>query len=200
MTETISYSSKPPLPNDYKKDNFEISQKVLSLSNKNIIKDGVGNKIGFSQQKMLKLKDEMTVYKDESKSEAVFKIKQNNIMDINANFEVIDSLYDQTVGYLEQQSFKSLTRNHWTLIDVNKNDIGLIRGKGSAKSRLKQSISGKSKYEIMMNGEIVGSLNEKMSWTAYTFKIDIDGDPEYKLDRRLPIAVALCIGALRSNR
>ncbi len=195
----VDYSSVPPLPEIYRKNKFHIKYHVLSLTNKSTIKDENDDIIGFSKQKLFKIKDEIRVYKTEEMKEEVFRIKQKNIVDINANYEIIDSVYDSTLGYLKKKLLESVGRNKYVFLGPNGGKVGEIKLSGSFGNRFAQSVKGKWNYEIIYGDDNVGSLKEKMTLTKYIFDINFFSDLDYKLDRRFPLAVAMCIASNKGN-
>lgn len=72
--------------------------------------------VGFSKQSIFKFKDEIKFYKSKKMKEEVFKIKQKNIVDVNANFEIVDSVYDSTVGYLKRNPLESVGKNKYIFL------------------------------------------------------------------------------------
>lgn len=195
----VDYSSVPPVPNIYQKNEFTVNQHIFSLTNKNTITDENDDIIGFSKQKLFKFKDEIRIYKSKDMNEEVFRIKRKNIIDVNANFELIDSVYDSTFGYLKKKVLESVGKNKYVFLGPNGGEIGEIRLSGSLGGAVKSSIKGKWNYEILYNGDIVGSMKEKMTLTKYMFKINFSSDLDFKLDRRYPISAALCIGGGKSR-
>jgi uncharacterized protein YxjI len=58
--------------------------KIGTLSNDFLVEDAMGNDIGYVRQKMLKLIDEVVVYDNALKSNALFTIKANKWIDFSA--------------------------------------------------------------------------------------------------------------------
>lgn len=117
-------SALPPLPESLKKHKFKIKEKVLSIGNKYIIEDEGGNLVGFCKQKILKMKEDIRIYKSKAMKKELFRIKQKNILDFSGTFEVIDSKTDETVGYLKRKGFKSMVKDEWVLLDPDKRKLG----------------------------------------------------------------------------
>ena len=66
----------------WNRDFYRVRKKVLTIGNKYWIEDENGNVIGFTKQKLLKLKEDIRIYTDESMSQEVFRIQQEQIMDV----------------------------------------------------------------------------------------------------------------------
>ena len=64
--------------------NFEF--KISTLSNDFIAKDSQGNTIAYVRQKMLKLKEKVIVFSDESKTKELFYIDADKWLDFNTAY------------------------------------------------------------------------------------------------------------------
>lgn len=193
--EIMGYS---PLPKNYRKNEFKIKQNILSFTNKNRIIDGEGTLIGFSKQKLLSMKNELMVYKSEDMDEGLFHIKQKNLIDINASFEVKDMLYDHVIGYIGKETLESITRSGWILKDPDGRNIAKIKGLQLGVTRALKSSSSFNIY-ISNDPHPIGSMNEEFHMTKYEMQISVSDDPDFDIDRRLLISAALCSMALRTN-
>ncbi|MCJ7516663.1 MAG: hypothetical protein MUO18_01695, partial [Methanomassiliicoccales archaeon] len=72
----------------------------MAIGNKYWIEDGIGNILAFSKQKLLRLKEDVRVYSDENMEQELFRIQQQQIVDLWGTFAVIDSRTDGVLGYL----------------------------------------------------------------------------------------------------
>jgi hypothetical protein len=79
-------------------DHYLLKRQVFALTGKFRYYDPQGNLIMFSEQKMFKLREDIRVFADESKSQEVLQIKARQIIDFSAAYDVIDSAYNQKVG------------------------------------------------------------------------------------------------------
>jgi len=79
-----------------------LCKKVLALTNRYWIEDSQGNVLGFSKQKMFKLKEDIRIYTDEKMRDELFRIKQTQIVDVWGKFAVIDSKTNEILGYLKR--------------------------------------------------------------------------------------------------
>ena len=73
-----------PASNIWYQNNYRIRKKVLTIWNKYWIEDPTNNLLGFSKQKMLKLKEDIRIYTDESMNSELFAIKQEQILGLAA--------------------------------------------------------------------------------------------------------------------
>lgn len=178
----------------FERDRFHLRQSLLSIVNKNYIRDGDENILAVSKTKLFKMKDEVKVYRDKYCNEKILDIKQDNVIDARAFFEVEDVVNSQTLGYIYKYSARN---NSWRLFDPMENKIGEIRGLGNV---MKRTSTGNLEYNIFGIDDPYpkGTIQEKYYLTKYTMDIYIDEDPDLDIDRRLILAMALCTMALKN--
>ena len=83
---------------------YRIRKKIVAIANQYWIEDQQGNSLGYTKQKLIRIKEDIRVYSDESLSTEVFKIKQEQIVDMWGTFAIIDSASDVCVGKLKRQA------------------------------------------------------------------------------------------------
>lgn len=169
-------------------DTYEMAQKMLSIGKKYYIKDGSGNDLFFARMEKFKLKPKIYVYSDDSQSDEILTIAPRNILDFNATYDVTDSKTGALVGSLKREGFHSLLQNKWNLLDPNGNVVGTAQETGIMAIVRRLVMNWKLDFEIDYQGRRVGSLSRKLS-IGDRYVLDLSGDPEKKLDRRLAIAM-----------
>jgi len=74
-----------------------------------------GAVVAFCEQKRFRLKEDIRLYTDESKSAELFVMRTQKVLDIAANFEVVAP--DGTVlGVLRRKGLKSMLRDEWLIL------------------------------------------------------------------------------------
>lgn len=90
--------------------------KLLALAPQLWVHDAQGQTLGYVRQKLLKLKESVTVYADESQTKPIYTMNANRILDFNARYTLANTA-GQTVGTLDRsvwRSFKALFTNSIT--------------------------------------------------------------------------------------
>ena len=82
---------------------YRIKKKSLTIGNKYWIEDQIGTMLGFSAQKLFKLKEDIRIYSDDSKSHELFRIQQQQILDAWGNFAIIDSHTNTKLGFVRRK-------------------------------------------------------------------------------------------------
>ncbi|MCG2793119.1 MAG: hypothetical protein L6262_06215 [Weeksellaceae bacterium] len=93
--------------------------KITTLSSDFNITDRNGNYVAYVREKIFKLKDDVIVYNNESKSQEIFRIKANQWIDFNASFSITDLVTGQNFGKLARRGMRSIWKSHYDIFDEN---------------------------------------------------------------------------------
>ena len=85
--------------------------KITTLSSDFNITDRDGNYVAYVREKIFKLKDDVIVYNNESKSQELFRIKANQWIDFNASFSITDLINEKNLEDLPEEGCV-LSGNH----------------------------------------------------------------------------------------
>jgi uncharacterized protein YxjI len=200
QTTTVQTSATSPL---WLQNQYLIRKKVLTVGNKYWIEDTGGNIIGFCKQKILKLKEDIRIYTDESMSYELFRIQQQQILDVVGNFAVIDSANNVIIGYVQRDVWSVVGRDTWDIQNAYKQSIGKITEKslGRALTRKYMPMGGlvPEKMQVELNGQVVAELNQDFKvigdiWNLICYSVPAD------FDRRVLIACMILMGTIERDR
>ncbi|MCD1296310.1 hypothetical protein CUJ83_15005 [Methanocella sp. CWC-04] len=169
-------------------DRYIMEQKMLSIGKKYYIKDQHGNNLFFARMEKFKLKPKIFVYNDDSRTEEILAIAPRNIIDFNATYDVIDSRTGERVGSFRRDGVRSLFQNKWNIMDANGNIIGSAQETGIMALVRRFIVNWKLDFELYLNGRRIGSLTRRVS-IGDKYTVDVSGDGEKILDRRLAVAM-----------
>lgn len=93
--------------------------KISTLSSDFNITDRQGNYVAYVRQKIFKLKDDVIVFNDETKSQELFRIKANQWIDFNASFSMTDLVNGKNYGRLARKGMRSIWKSHYDVLDEN---------------------------------------------------------------------------------
>ncbi|RLF53837.1 MAG: hypothetical protein DRN28_06460 [Thermoplasmata archaeon] len=177
---------------------YRVRKKVLAIGNKYWIEDQAGNIIGFSKQKILKLKEDIRIYTDESMKQELFRIKQQQIIDLWGNFALIDSATEQPIGYIRRKAAKStFAWDEWEMYDANNQLIGKIeesKGRGLMRKYMPGGKLIPEKMTISLGGRPVAEVNQKFKVIGDIWELNCTNLPP-NVDRR-PLLGALVLMAM----
>ncbi len=92
--------------------------KISTFANDFTATDAKGNVLAYVRQKMFKLKEEIIIYNDDSKSEINYKIRADRWLDFSAAYAFFDA--DETYfGKIARKGWRSIWKAKYELIDEN---------------------------------------------------------------------------------
>lgn len=93
--------------------------KISTLASDFNITDKNGNYVAYVRQKMFKLKEDVIVFNDETKSKELFNIKANQWIDFNASYMMTDLVNGKRFGRLARKGMRSIWKSRYDIIDEN---------------------------------------------------------------------------------
>ncbi|MBN8623766.1 MAG: hypothetical protein J0L47_11665 [Flavobacteriales bacterium] len=93
--------------------------KITTLSSDFNITDRHGNYVAYVREKMFKLKEDVIVFNDESKSQELFRIKADRWLDFNASYSMTDLSTHKNFGRLARKGMRSIWKSQYDIIDGN---------------------------------------------------------------------------------
>lgn len=181
---------------------YLLKRQVFALTGKFRVFDPSGNLLLFSEQKMFRLKEDIRVYADETKTREVLAIKARQIIDFSAAFDVFDSTTNQKVGALRRKGLASMLRDEWEVLDVNDNVLGRLFEDSMGLALLRRFLSGliPQNYDLFFGETRVGDYRQNFNPFTYQLNIDFSMDIARQLDRRLGMAAAILLAAIEGRQ
>lgn len=164
--------------------------------------DPAGNLAFFVQQAAFKLREDIRVYSDESKTTEMLTIKARQIMDFSAAYDVEDSLTKEKVGALKRRGWSSIIRDKWIVMDANDREIGEIVEDNPALAIVRRFLTNLVPQNFDVNFGTKKVLDLRQHFNPFLFKMDVDFsvDPSAAMDRRLGIAAAVLLCAIEGRQ
>ena len=183
-------------------DRYLLKRQVFALAGKFRFFDPSGRLVLFSEQKMFKLREDIRVYSDDSKTQEVLMIKARQIMDFSAAFDVVDSSTGQKVGALRRKGLASLLRDEWEILDVGDNVIGKLFEDSMGLALLRRFLTGliPQNYDITLGTDRVADLKQNFNPFTYQLNLDFSMDTSRRLDRRVGIAAGILLAAIEGRQ
>jgi uncharacterized protein YxjI len=181
---------------------YLLKRQAIALTGKFRFYDPNGTQVMFSEQKMFRLREDIRVYSDESKTQEVLSIKARNIMDFSASYDVVDTALNQTVGVLRRRGLRSLLRDEWEILDTNDRMVGLLFEDNVGLALLRRLLLGSllpQNYDMTFGETRVGDLRQNFNPFRYELNLDFSMDVSRLLDRRLGIAAGILLAAVEGK-
>jgi uncharacterized protein YxjI len=167
-----------------------------------------GPPIAYIRQKKLKIKEEIRFFADEAETQELFQIKARTWLDTGGSkYDVIDAQAG-TIGLLEHVFGKSLLRSTWRISTPEGEEIAIAQERSPVLAILRRVIDFVPdigglipipyNFDILVGGQVVGRMDRKFQLRD-RYVLDLSGDSEKKLDRRLAIALAIGLDTLQNR-
>lgn len=183
-------------------NNYLLKRQVFALTGKFRFFDPTGKLVLFSEQKMFKLREDIRVYSDESKTQEVLMIKARQIIDFSAAYDVVDSATGQKVGAFRRKGLASIIRDEWEVLDVSDNLIGKLIEDSMGLALLRRFLSNlvPQNYDLLVNGQRVGDYKQNFNPFTYDLNLDFNMDTNKVLDRRMGLAAGILLAAVEGRQ
>jgi hypothetical protein len=182
---------------------YLLKRQALALTGKFRCYDPSGRLVLFSEQKMFKLREDIRVYADESKSEEVLSIKARQIVDFSAAYDVVDTAMNQKVGALRRKGWSSILRDEWEVLDANDNVLGKLFEDSIGLAMLRRLLLGSllpQNYDMAFGETRVADLKQRFNLFRYELDLDFSMDTAQRLDRRLGIAAGILLATVEGKQ
>jgi uncharacterized protein YxjI len=167
-----------------------------------------GGPVAFVRQKRMAIKEDIRFFADEQETGELFRIKARSIFDIgSARYDVADA-QGAPIGVLEHVFGKSLLRSTWRVTDADGGEIMIAQERSVPMAIARRVVDfvpyfGEFvpipyNFDLLMDGQVIGHMNRKLQLRD-RYVLDVSGDHERRLDRRLAIALAIGLDALQNR-
>jgi uncharacterized protein YxjI len=158
----------------------------------------------YVERKAFKLKEDIKVFADETKSEVLLSIKARQILDISATYDVTDEVTGEKVGAMRRKGLKSIIRDEWLVLDANDNETGLVQEDSAAMALIRRFMPmGQwipQTYNLTVNDQPVGKIKQHFNPFVLKYDVDFSADTQGMLDRRLGIVATVMMLAIEGRQ
>jgi len=187
----------------FQHNQYLLKRQVFALAGKFRVYDPSENLVLFSEQKMFRLREDIRVYSDESKSQEVLTIKARQIIDFSAAYDVMDLMTGEKVGVLRRKGWRSLLRDEWEVLDANDQLRGLLFEDSMGLAMLRRFLLGSllpQNYDLTFGETRIADLRQRFNLFRYELDLDFSMDPTRTLDRRLGIAAGILLATVEGKQ
>ncbi len=166
-----------------------------------------GPPVAYVRQKKLAIKEDIRFYGDEGETRELFRLKARSMLDFGGSrYDVFDG--DRRIGVLSHKFKESLLRSTWHVGGPDEEDVALARERSVPAAIGRRLIDFVPyvggfvpipyNFEILVGDEVVGDLQRKFK-VRDQYLLDLSGDRDRKIDRRLGIALAIGLDTLQNR-
>jgi len=183
-------------------DRYKIRKKVLALTNQYWIEDGRGSVVGYTKQKMLRMKEDIRIFNDPSMSAELFRIQQEQVLDMWGTFGIVDSASGALVGRIRRCAMSGISKDEYLLLDPSGQQIGRVfenTGRGLARKYLPGGNLVPEQVNVEFFGQPVGQIKQAFKLMGDEWDVDCSRIPPH-LDRRTLLGAMIIMGMIERDR
>ena len=100
--------------------------KLIAIANQIYITDVSGQSIGYVKQKLLKLKEQVSVFRDETQRELLYEIRADRVIDFSARYNFTDATGSH-IGSMGRRGMRSIWKAFYEIFDEGGRNVFVIR-------------------------------------------------------------------------
>jgi uncharacterized protein YxjI len=186
-------------------DRFEIGQLIRPMVNLYKISAGP-TLVAFVRQKRMAIKEDIRFFADENEARELWRIKARSLMEFGGRYDVTTP-EGETIGVLGKVFGKSLLRSTWSIMDANEQELAIAKERSVPIAILRRVIDAVPygdfipipfHFTIDAGERHIGDLNRRFG-VRDTYDLDVSGDVERTIDRRLAVSLGIALDALQSR-
>jgi len=179
--------------------------KISSLANDFTCRDAEGDTVAYVKQKLFKLKEDIQVFEDESKTNMIYRVRADKWLDWSTAYQFTDS--DGTViGKIARKGWASLWKATYNIIDPDNNHQYNIKEENGW-VKVMDGILGEipivgmltgylfnPKYAVTdLNGNLVARISKEPSFFGRRFIITKEGEFGETDDDRVMLGLMMLV-------
>lgn len=187
--------------------NFHLRRKYFRLLGAEMrVFDDNEKLIVFAEAKRLKLKEEITLYADEDKTQPLVTVKAQQALDIGATYDIRDAASGTVLGSLKRQGISSIfVRDVWDILDEHGQAIGSIQEDSVLKGLVRRLVDIASlvmpqHYSVSVRGQHVGQLQRSMNLLLVKYDMEFDADFLQRHDWRVALSYPVVMSLIEDSK
>ena len=201
------------MPETFEYDRFLVDQLIRPIANIYRVtplavgETPAGPPVAFVRQRKLSVKEDIRFYADESETRELFCIAARTWLDTGGSRYDVVTPDGERIGVLHH-TIKSLLRTTWSIQDPAEHEIAIAQERSTAAAIGRRLIDFVPDFgglipipyniDILVDGRVAGRLDRKFKLRDQ-YVLDLSGDHERRLDRRLAIALAIGLDTLQNR-
>jgi uncharacterized protein YxjI len=166
-----------------------------------------GPPVAFARQKRMAFREDIRFFADENETQEVFRIKARSVIDVGGRYDVHDAA-GQPIGVLEHHFGRSLLRTTWRIRSPADEELAVAQERNQMLAILRRVVDfvpyGEFlpiPYDFLIHaGEReLGHFTRRFMSLRDVYTLDLSGDHERLIDRRMGIALGIGLDALQNR-
>jgi uncharacterized protein YxjI len=201
------------IPEAFQHDRFLVDQLIRPIANLYRVtplaagETPAGAPVAFVRQRKLAIKEDIRFYGDESETQELFRLAARTWLDTGGSRYDVVALDGERLGVLHH-TFKSILRTTWSIQDRGEQEIAIAQERsyvGAIARRLIDFVPEVGglipipyNIDFRVDGRVAGHMNRKFKLRDQ-YVLDLSGDHERRIDRRVAVALAVALDALQNR-
>jgi uncharacterized protein YxjI len=186
-------------------DRFVIDQLIRPMVNLYRI-SADGQPIAFVRQKRMAIKEDIRFFANEDETEELFRLKARAVMEFSGRYDVTTP-EGERIGVLGKVFGRSLFRSTWRVLDAAEQELAIATERSFTVAILRRAAEAipyadfipiPFHFTIDRGDRHIGDMNRRLGFRD-TYELDVAGDVERTIDRRLAVALGIALDALQSR-
>ncbi len=197
-------------------DRFLIDQLVRPIVNLYRItplaagETAAGGPVAFVRQKRMAIREDIRFFADDSEAEELFRIKARSVLDIGGSRYDVLAADGTPIGRLEHVFGKSLFRSTWRIVGDADREVAIARERSQFLAIARRVVDFVPygewvpiPYDFVLHGPggegDLGHFKRVFLSVRDRYVLDLSGDAERAVDRRLALALGIALDALQNR-
>ena len=166
--------------------------------------------VAYVRQKRMKIREQIDFYTDESQSVPLMRLQARKVFEFRGMTDVLLPDGGQVIGSVKKNFARSLLRSSWSVLDPAGREVATARERSMFFAVLRRvwaliPFVGDIPYFIPFHFEIHGPDGRLLGtyvrrWALRDrYLMDLSGDPQRWLDRRVMMAFTVALDALQDR-
>jgi len=167
-----------------------------------------GPPIAYVRQKKMAIKEHIKFFADEGETRELFHIQGQSFLDTGGSrYDVVDT-QDGKIGQIHHVFGKSLLRTTWNVSDAQGSEVAVARERSPVMAIVRRAIDFVPdvggmipipyNFDLLHGEQVIGKMDRKFQLRD-RYVLDLSGDSDKLLDRRLAIALAIGLDTLQNR-
>lgn len=178
---------------------YRLRKKAFAIADQYWIEDQAGRSLGYTKQKLFRIKEDVRVFTDESMRTELFRIQQQQIINVWGNFAILDSATNALLGFVRRKGLAStFVADEWEIYDPAQRLIGAIRestGRGLARKWIPGGALIPETMTLELGGVPVAQFNQQFKVIGDIWEIHCAAVPA-NFDRRVLLGAAILMSVI----
>ena len=132
---------------------LKLSFKLIAMAPQIYVRDANGQNLMYVKQKLLKLKEDIGVFTDESKQQQLFNINADRVIDWSARYHFTSMYTQQRFGSVKREGMRSLWRASYHIDNANEQTTHIIK-EGNPWTKVMDGLFGEIPVLGMFSGYV----------------------------------------------